>query len=176
MFNFSFVLRFKGCLPGVIVAGWFLALSSCSPNANVQSPGVAFLQGEWQQRPEAVHRQLVNYTLYQFKFSCDSFFVTMQSFSKINYGADTCMNKGRWTEYAKGHYDQRKDTLHLRGFFCNADYSLKNPGGCFRSGVYEDYFKTVKVSDSTVKITSTGSILPSNLHLIKRTACVPKPL
>jgi hypothetical protein len=170
------VLRFNFSASTLLLCCWLLTLFSCSPNANVQSPGVAFLQGEWQQKPEAVHHQLVNYTLYQFKFSCDSFFVTMQSFSKINYGADTCMNKGRWTEYAKGHYDQRNDTLHLRGFFCNADYSLKNPGRCFRSGVYEDYFKTVKVSDSTVKITSTGSILPSNLHLIKRTACVPKPL
>lgn len=153
----------------------FLALYACSPNANVQTRGMDAIQGEWQQSPQALDKQLVTYTLYNFKFTCDSFFVRMQTHSKVNYGADTCMNKGVWTEYAKGRYQPSNDTLWMRGFFCNADYSLKNPGGCFRSGVYEDFMK-VSVADTLLTLTPKSSVLPLNLHLVKRTNCVPKPL
>jgi hypothetical protein len=161
----------------ILVLGyWLLFLSSCRPNARIQSRGHDYLQGEWQQRAEPVHQKLVEYTLYQFRFTCDSFYVAMQTHSKVNYGDDTCLNRGRWTEYAKGQYEQRNDTLHLRGFFCYANYRLKNPGGCLRAGVYEDRFKAVKLSDSVVSLTPASGVLAANLHLIKRTYCVPKPL
>jgi hypothetical protein len=160
----------------LVLGSCILFLSSCSPNPNFQGRGKDYLQGEWQQQPGVIEKQLVNYTLYNFKFNCDSFFVAMQTHSKVNYGADTCMSSGQWTEYAKGKYEQRQDTLVMKGFFCNANYSLKDVGGCFRSGVYEDYFKTVKQSDSLINLTSTSSVLPLNLRLIKRTNCVPKPL
>jgi hypothetical protein len=160
----------------MVLGSCILLLSSCSPNANMQEKGADYLQGEWQQRAEAVNNQLVNYTLYKFKFSCDSFYVAMESHSKVNYGADTCMNSGSWIEYAKGKYQQRHDTLVMKGFFCNADYSLKDLGGCFRSGVYEDYLKVGTKTDSAVQLTSTSSVLPMNLHLVKRINCVPKPL
>jgi len=153
-----------------------LTLFSCSPNANVQTKGMPAIQGEWQQHPEAVDKQLVNYTLYNFTFTCDSFYVSMQTHSKVNYGADTCMNKGYWTEYAKGRYQPSNDTLWIRGFFCNQDYSLKNTGGCFRSGVYEDFMKAEIVADTLLRLTPKSSVLPLNLHLVKRTNCVPKPL
>jgi hypothetical protein len=159
-----------------VLGSGLLYLSSCSPNARVQGRGIDELQGEWQQNAEPVHQKLVEYTLYQFRFTCDSFYVAMQTHSKINYGADTCLNRGRWTEYAKGQYEQRNDTLHLRGFFCLANYRLKNTGGCLRAGVYEDYFKIVKQSDSVASLTPTSGVLAANLHLIKRTNCVPKPL
>ncbi|WP_345954117.1 fumarate hydratase [Mucilaginibacter sp. PAMB04168] len=165
--SLKLILAFGSCL---------LAFTSCSTNANLQGPGQVYLQGEWRQDKEPLDAQLLNYTLYRFKFSCDSFYVVMQTYSKVNYGADTCMNRGQWTEYAKGNYEERNDTLRLRGFFCNANYSLKDPGGCFRSGVYEDQFKTVKQSDSVITLTSTSGVLTSKLHLIKRTTCVPKPL
>jgi hypothetical protein len=160
----------------LVLGSYFLFLSSCSSNPNLQTRGADYLQGEWKQGQESVNKQLLNYTLYRFKFSCDSFFVAMETHSKVNYGPDTCMNSGRWTEYAKGKYAQHQDTLAMKGFFCNADYTLKDAGGCFRSGVYEDYFKAVKQADTLVKLTSTSSVLPINLHLLKRTNCVPKPL
>jgi hypothetical protein len=172
----SFAFNLSALTLLLVLGSCILFLSACSPNPSVQGKGVASLQGEWQQQPEAIHRQLVNYTLYNYKFSCDSFYVTMQSHSKVNYGADTCMNSGHWTEYAKGKYQQRQDTLVMKGFFCNANYSLKDVGGCFRSGVYEDFVKMAVKSDSVVQLTSTASVLPVNLHLIKRTTCVPKPL
>ena len=142
----------------------------------MQTRGQLYLQGQWQQQPDSVNKQLISYTLYNFKFSCDSFYVVMKSFTKVNNGPDNCMSSGRYTEYAKGKYEQHQDTVVMKGFFCNADYSLKDVGGCFRSGVYEDYFKTKVQSDSVIKMTSTSSILPLNLHLVKRLNCVPKPL
>jgi hypothetical protein len=123
----------------LVLGSFFLFLSSCSSNPAFQGKGEAYVQGEWQQKAEAVDQQLLTYTLYRFKFSCDSFFVAMQTTSKVNYGADTCMNSGHWNEYAKGKYAQHTDTLVMKGFFCNADYSLKDVGGCFRSGVYSRY-------------------------------------
>ncbi len=142
----------------------------------MQTPGESYLQGEWQQDTIPGQKKLVSYTLYHLKFSCDSFFVSMNSYSKVNAGADSCTNNGRWTEYCKGTYDQKKDILHLKGQFCNADLTLKDEKGCFRSGDYEDFFKVTKLTDSTVRLASTSTVIPINAHLIKKNSCIPKPL
>ncbi len=147
----------------------------CTPNANLQGKGEVYLPGEWQQDSIPKEKQLLEYSIYHFKFSCDSFFVQINSFSKVNNGADTCMRSGHWAEYARGSYQQRSDTLHLRGQFCNADYSLKQEGGCFRSGIYEEFFKVSKKTDSLVQFSSTSNVIPINAHLIKHTTCNPKP-
>jgi hypothetical protein len=86
------------------------------------------------------------------------------------------MNSGRWTEYTRGTYEQKHDTLHLKGQFCNADWSLKDDKGCFRSGDYEEFFKVNKKTDSVAQFASTTNVIPINAHLIKRTSCHPKPL
>lgn len=165
-------------LPFTLAAFGFLlvALSSCSFNPNYQGKGSDFLQGEWKQ--DSVERQkvLVSYALHQFRFSCDSFYVQIASVSKVNYGADTCMNSGRWTEYAKGTYEQKADTLHLKGFFCNPDYSLKKEGGCFRFGAYVEDFVVSSKSDSSLSLLSFSSTIPLKLRLVKRIPCVAKPL
>jgi hypothetical protein len=150
--------------------------SSCSSNPDLQGKGEVYLQGEWQQDPVPKEKQLLEYSIYHFRFSCDSFFVQINSFSKVNSGADTCMNSGRWSEYVRGSYQQRNDTLHLRGQFCNADYSLKQEGGCFHSGIYEEFFKVSKKTDSLIQFSSTSNVIPINARLIKHTTCNPKPL
>jgi hypothetical protein len=150
--------------------------SSCHMNPNMQTPGKGYLQGEWQQDSVPGQKQLVSYSLYHLKFSCDSFFVAIKSFSKVNSGADTCMNSGHWTEYMRGTYEQRNDTLHLKGQFCNADMTLKDDKGCFRSGDYEEFFKVIKKTNSVVQFASTSSTIPINAHLIKKISCHLKPL
>jgi hypothetical protein len=151
-------------------------LTGCFPNPNKQTPGERYLQGEWQQDSVPAQKLLVSYSLYHLKFSCDSFFMTINSFSKVNTGPDTCMNSGRWAEYAKGTYEQKHDTLNLKGQFCNADMTLKNDKGCFRSGDYEESFKVNKKADSTVQFSSTTNVIPVDVHLIRRTTCHPKPI
>lgn len=153
-----------------------LSFCSCSFNPNLQGKGAVFLQGEWKQQPDAVDKQLLTYSLYDLTFSCDSFFIQVNSYSKINNGPDSCMHNGHWTEYIKGSYQQRNDTLHLKGQFCNSDYTLKNEGGCFRSGIYEELFKISKKNDSLVQFSGASSVIPISAHLIKRTICQQKPL
>jgi hypothetical protein len=86
------------------------------------------------------------------------------------------MGSGHWLEYARGTYEQRKDTLHLQGFYCNADYSLKKEGGCYTFGAYDERFKIVFKKDSVVNLLSFSNTVPVKLILVKRGTCVAKPL
>ena len=157
-------------------AFYLLFISSCTMNPDLQKPGEKYIQGEWLQDSVPAQKRLVAYSLYTLKFSCDSFFVKISSYSKVNYGSDTCMNSGHWAEYIRGTYSQKQDTLHLKGQFCNADGSYKDEKGCFRSGDYEEFFKVKHPADSVIQFLSTSNVIPINAHLIKRTSCVPKPL
>ncbi|MGZ3925375.1 MAG: fumarate hydratase [Mucilaginibacter sp.] len=154
----------------------FVFCFGCKSNPDLQGRGEGYLQGEWQQDSVPKQKQLLEYSLYHFTFSCDSFFVQIKSSSKVNNGADSCMNSGHWSEYIKGTYLQRRDTLNLKGNFCNADFSFKQEGGCFRSGVYKESFIVGKNTDSLLQLSSISSVIPINAHLIKRTTCNPKPL
>jgi hypothetical protein len=151
-------------------------LSACKFNPDMQGKGESYLQGEWQQDSVKEQKKLTTYSLYRLTFNCDSFYLRINTFSKVNFGNDTCMNSGRWIEYAKGQYAQNHDTLHLKGQFCNADYSIKNETTCFRSGVFEEYFKVNKKADSVVQFASTSNVIPINAHLIKKITCQIKPL
>lgn len=169
-----FLFRFLLSALGFLLFG--LGINSCSLNPDTQGPGEKYIQGEWQQDSVPAQKRLVSYSLYNLKFSCDSFFMKISTVSKVNYGADTCMNSGHWNEYIRGTYSQKLDTLHLKGEFCNADGSYKDEKGCFRFGDYEEYFKVKQKTDSLIQFASTSNVIPINAHLIKRTSCVPKPL
>ena len=166
----------KKALAFYLLAFTFLLQTACKFNPDMQTPGQTYLQGEWQQDRVTMQKQLVNYSLYNLKFNCDSFFVQIKTFSKANTGSDSCAQSGQWIEYAKGTYEQRNDTVNVRGLFCNPDYSYKNPEGCFRSGVYEESFKVAKKTDSVLQFNPTSSVIAFNARLIKRTVCTPKPL
>jgi hypothetical protein len=153
-----------------------LALSACSFNPSLQGKGQDYLQGEWKQDSIPMQKQLLSYSLFKFKFSCDSVFMQLNSFSKVNSGMDSCMNGGHWSEYIRGTYTQSHDTIRIKGNFCNADYTLKKQAGCFRYGPYEEFFKVSKKTDSLVQFLSTSNVIPVNLHLIKKITCNPKPL
>jgi hypothetical protein len=149
---------------------------SCSFNANLQGKGEAYLQGEWRQDSVPMQQKLTEYSLYNVSFSCDSFFMRISSFSKVNNGAGTCTASGHWTEYVKGGYQQHDDTLHVRGQFCNANFSLKQDGDCPRSGIYEETLIVKKLKDSLLRFSPESSVIPIDLHLIKHTICTQKPL
>jgi hypothetical protein len=153
-----------------------LLTAACSFNPDMQGKGESYLQGEWQQELTPVQKQLLSYSLYTFKFTCDSFFVTQQTFSKVNTGVDTCTNKGQWTEYMRGTYRQQNDTLRLKGFFCDAKFGLKKYEGCFRSGPYEEVFKVNKKADTLLTFTGPSSVIPIIIYRTQKSTCVPKPL
>jgi hypothetical protein len=159
---------------------WLLLLAccvmACRFNPPYQGRGTDYLQGQWQQDSVAGQQMLTNYSLYNVRFSCDSFFIQMRNFTRVNYGADSCMRGGKWTEYAAGTYSQQTDTLKLKGFYCNANYSLKNPGGCYNSGVYQDDFKLKQLGNGLINLSSLNHVNSFKLRLLKRIACVPKHL
>ena len=152
-------------------------LTGCSFNPNMQGRGQEYLYGEWLQDTSAIPQQLVTQSQYHIKFNCDSFFVQISNRSKVNYGAaDTCTKLGRWSEYIKGNYTQKHDTLYLIGQFCNPDFSMKTNADCFRTGQYREFFTVIKKKDSLIQLSGTSSVIPIQLHLIKRISCHPKPL
>ncbi len=171
-----YAFSLKKAYPFIAFCLLLSAFCSCTRNPDMQEPGDSKLQGEWRQDSVPAQKSLVTYSLYDIKFSCDSFLLKISTVSKVNYGADTCMSRGHWDEYVRGTYSQRQDTLHIKGQFCNADGSYKNEQGCFRFGDYEEYFKVHQQSDSLIRFVSTSNVIPINVHLIKRTSCIPKPL
>ncbi len=154
----------------------FLLASGCSMNPNLQGRGADYLQGEWQQDSIPGKEKLITYSSSNFKFDCDSFYLAISSVSKVNNGADSCMNEGRWTEYVRGTYQQQGDTVLLHGFFYDAKGKLKEANTCFRHGPYNELFNVTNKSDSALTFSSTSVVLPIKLRLIKRTSCTPKPL
>jgi hypothetical protein len=170
---------FAFCLSPFITAFCFLLFalsSSCTNNPNYQGKGQLYLQGEWRQDSVPAEKQLLTYSLYDLKFDCDSFFFKIYTHSKVNYGADTCMNAGHWTEYVKGSYQQRHDTVFMDGGFCNPDYTLKGDGGCFRTGVYREFFVLKAKKDSAIEFLGSTTVIPIKARLIKKTTCTPKPI
>lgn len=153
-----------------------LTLASCSFDQRLQGKGEDYLQGEWKQDSVPRQAQLLNYSLYDLRFTCDSVYATIRTVSKVNTGYDTCMNAGKWTEYMRGTYEQKNDTLRIKGNFCNADFSLKSAGGCFRSGVYQDVFKVSRQNDSLIQFSSTSGVIPVKLRLLNKISCNPQPL
>src|ERR1700760_4823594 len=126
---FTFRLLPSTFLKGLLFFAFCFLLTNCHMNPNMQTPGQAWLQGEWQQDSVPAQKQLISYSLHHIRFDCDSFFMTIRSFSKVNYGADSCMRNGQWAEYASGHYEQRHDTLYLKGNYDNPDFSIKQDAG-----------------------------------------------
>jgi len=159
-----------------LLCAFCFLLTNCHMNPNMQTPGQLWLQGEWQQDSVPAQKQLISYSLYHIKFDCDSFFVTIKTFSKVNYDTDSCMSKGHWTEYAAGHYEQSHDTLYLKGDYRKPDFTLKTDAGCLHSGVYKEIFKINKKTDSLVQLSSTSDVIPLTVRLVKRTTCTIKPL
>lgn len=152
-----------------------LWISSCKFNSPIQGNGADFLQGKWVQDSVPMQKQLVNYSLYAFNFNCDSFFVRMNTFSKVEAAIDTCMHRGEWTEYAKGSYVLQNDTLYLNGFFANVDATLKNEG-CLRTGVFNEAFSLTSKSDSSLQMKNLSGVIPISLRLVERLSCIPKSL
>ena len=152
------------------------AFAGCKLNPNLQTPGVDIIQGDWQQDSIPSQNRLLTYSLYHLKFTCDSFYFDIHTNSKVNIGPDTCMQAGKWTEYVKGTYVQQNDTLHLKGLFCNKNWTIKSNKGCLRYGDYDELIKLNKTDSTHITFALTTSVTPINAHLIKKNTCHPKPI
>ena len=149
--------------------------TSCRRLPDVQGKGEVFLQGIWNEDHVDNSKQLLNYTQYKFKFTCDSFYVDLTTHSKVNYYDDNCFNNGIWKEYAKGVYRVKNDTLLLDGTYTKSNYKQK-VSGCYNIGRFLKTF--------VVKSSKTDSLLLENitdqracsLSLKEKINCIPKKL
>lgn len=148
---------------------------SCTRLPNVQGKGEVFLQGVWNQDSIANSVKLLNYTQHHFKISCNSFYVNLTTFSKVNYYANSCFNKGIWKEYAKGTYVVKGDTLMLTGTFTKANYKQK-ASGCYRNGQYLSNFKIKSSSSTSLVLENLNDQRECTLVLKEKINCVPKEL
>jgi hypothetical protein len=149
-------------------------LSACSFNSNKQNTGAAYLQGEWQEANIPFAADLVEYEQHHFKFTCDSFYLVLDNFSKADFAQDTCYRNDKWKEYVKGTYNISGDTLHLKGAYSSKNFKLKiSP--CYSTGIYEERLLLQSKTDSVLifKSFTTGQMV---LKLQKRLYCTPKSL
>lgn len=153
----------------------FLALSSCRFNPNIQGKGSAGLQGLWEEESAAYQDQRLQYQKHKFIFTCDSVYATIHTFAKVNTYPDSCFNNGRWTEYAKGTYEAKQDTLMILATFTKPDFKQKI-SGCYRTGQYLPAFVIRKSNGDTLYLEGLQDHLSLKLALIERTVCVQKPL
>ncbi|MHB1176793.1 MAG: fumarate hydratase [Daejeonella sp.] len=153
----------------------FLSLSSCRFNPNIQGNGRSDLQGLWEEEGVAYQDQRLQYQKHKFLFSCDSVYVTIHTFAKVNTYADSCFNNGKWTEYAKGTYVAKRDTLMISATFTKPDFKQKI-SGCYRTGQYLPAFVIRKSNTDTLYLEGLQDHLLLTLPLRQRTICVQKPL
>lgn len=153
----------------------FFSLTACRRLPNVQGKGEVFLQGIWNQDSIANANELLSYTQHRFKITCDSFYVDLTTFSKVNYYEESCFNKGVWKEYAKGTYVVKGDTLMLDGTFTKSNYKQK-VSGCYRNGRYLTNFKIKKSSSKKLELENLNNQTECLLALKQQITCVPKAL
>jgi hypothetical protein len=151
------------------------AISSCKFNANLQGTGVDDFQGLWKESNVAYQNERLQYSKHQFRFSCDSVYITINTFAKVNTYPDSCFNNGAWTEYAKGVYETRKDTLLINATFTKSNFKQKI-SGCYRVGQYTPSFVIIKNDSDTLYLEGLHDHLPLNLILKQKIPCVQKPL
>ncbi|TKC02926.1 fumarate hydratase [Pedobacter frigoris] len=149
--------------------------ASCRRLPDIQGKGEGFLQGIWNQDSVAHAEKLLSYTLHNFKFTCDSFYVDMVTHSKANYYSDSCFNNGVWKEYAKGTYQVRSDTLFLLGTYTKANYKQKI-SGCYQIGQYIKRFKVIYAEKDEMIFESIENQRELNLKLKQPITCIPKAL
>ncbi len=150
-------------------------MASCKLNPNLQGAGAGFVQGIWVEQEVGYRDELLQYTTHSFRFSCDSFYVTLNTYARANYNPDSCFNNGRWIEYAKGNYAVKGDSVFLSGTFTKSNFKQKI-SGCYRNGQYLETFVVKEKADSYLQLESLKSHFPIKLILKELLVCNPQPL
>lgn len=160
---------------GFSVCFLLAVIASCKFKPNLQESGNPMIQGIWEEIPVAYQDSLLQYTRHSFRFSCDSFYLKLETKSKSNPYADSCYQNGLWTEYVKGTYRQGNDTLYLTGTFTKANWKQKI-SGCYRNGQYLNALVLGTKKGDTLSTKSIDRHIPINLLLKEAIPCQPKPL
>lgn len=167
--NFTRVLSFS------LLALSFTSIYSCKFNPNLQGTGRPEIQGVWEEGEVAYQNERLQYSKHNFRFSCDSVYITINTFAKVSTYPDSCFNNGKWTEYAKGVYETQNDTLIITATFTKPDFKQKI-SGCYRNGQYLPVFVIRKSPADSLYLEGLTDHSPLSLAIKQRINCVPKPL
>lgn len=157
----------------LFAVGMFLFFAGCRFNSDMQTAGASYLQGEWVQDSIPGQDQMLQYTLSGFKFTCDSVYAELQVHAKNQTIPDSCYKDGNWTEYAKGIYVVRGDSLLVDGIYTKENGKQKI-SGCYRQGQYIPRFRIAYHSNDSLILENKFDQRPIILRKTKDVTCVPK--
>lgn len=156
-----------------MLIGTLFIWSSCVRHSEMQSEGADFLQGVWVQDSIPYQSQMMDYTLHQFKFTCDSVYATMHVHAKIQRIPDSCYKEGSWSEYAKAVYVMRGDSLIGEGIYTKENGKYKT-AGCYRTGTYLPRYRVAHHSADSLILESRFDQRPIVLRKVQDIRCTPK--
>jgi len=148
-------------------------LPACKFNSKMQDAGSEFLQGTWVAKSVPYQDKLMRYELHDFKFTCDSVYIKIKTFSKTKMEADSCYGNGEWDEYARGVYVVRGDSLLIEATYTHADWRQKL-SGCHHIGQYLPRFKITRQTPDSLYLNNLYSHIPIELEKTESATCVPK--
>lgn len=152
-----------------------LLFSACKRNSNYQGEGELALQGTWLQESVSYQNELLNYSLHEFRFTCDSVYVKINHFAEKPILVDSCYNSGEWTEYAQGMYVMRNDSLLIEATYMHPNGKQKLTG-CYTIGQYIPRFKVSQLTTDSLFLQPRNSHIPINMRKTEITKCVPQKI
>ncbi|QBQ42816.1 fumarate hydratase [Sphingobacterium psychroaquaticum] len=161
----------KACL--ALLLGMLFTTSACVRHSEMQTEGADFLQGVWVQDSIPHQAQMMDYTLHEFKFTCDSIYTVMKVHAKTQRIPDSCYKDGNWTEYAKGVYVMRGDSLIGEGIYTKPNGKYK-ASGCYKTGTYLPRYRVAYHSKDSLVLESRYDQRPLVLRKTQDITCVPK--
>lgn len=159
-------------LPGMC---FLFMLAACEFRPNVQGEGEVYLQGSWKQDSMLHQDKLLAYSLYEMRFTCDSVYITIETYNRVPSLIDSCAKDGYWKEYARGVYIVRNDTLMVE-----ADFTFSNGkqklSGCFGQGQFLPKFALERHTEDSLYLRTQYTAMPLRLRKIAESTCIPQPL
>lgn len=158
------------CIPLVCM---LFFISSCERHSTLQTEGEPALHGVWVQENPPYESDLRNFTSHEFKFVCDSVYITLKVREDVQKIPDSCYNDGQWEEYAKAVYVTRQDSLIMEGIYCKSDGGLK-VAGCYREGQFGPRYRIAHLSEDSLVLSDRSSLVPIVLKKTMHIDCEPK--
>ncbi|WP_231388252.1 fumarate hydratase [Sphingobacterium hungaricum] len=150
-----------------------LVFTSCVRQSDMQTEGASYLQGVWVQDSIPNQNEMMDYTLHEFTFTCDSIYTKMHNVSKVQRMVDSCYQDGKWSEYAQGVYVVRGDSILAEGIYTRENGKQKI-SGCYKIGQYLPRFKIASYSKDSLVLENRFDQRPIVLRKVKDIVCVPK--
>lgn len=155
------------------IVGVLLIVVGCQRHSEMQTEGTSYLHGVWVQDSIPHQDQMLNYTLHEFTFSCDSVYTTMHVHAKTKTMPDSCYKDGKWTEYAKAVYVVRGDSMIVEGIYTKENWKQKI-SGCYKQGQYLPRFKIAYHSTDSIVLENKFDLRPIVLRKVADLTCIPK--